>query len=108
MQKKEAPKVEGAQAHLPRLYPHRRDEGTEQTLAAVTTSDHKRLLARGNCHRRGGAIDADALKCDLDQMFSGLPAEPSLMPSLKPRRSWGTKFATRCSALAAWSRLLQL
>jgi len=108
MQKKEAPKVEGAQAHLPRLCPHRRDEGTEQTLAAVTTSDHKGPLARGNCHRRGGTIDADALKCDLDQIFGGLPAEPSLMPSRKPRRSWGTKFATRCSALAAWSRLLQL
>ncbi|ULJ74424.1 M16 family metallopeptidase [Rhizobium gallicum] len=63
----------------------RRDEGTEQTLARVTNSDlkalHKRLFARGNLAIAvAGAIDASALKRDLDRIFGGLPAEPSLMP----------------------------
>ncbi|AJD43686.1 MULTISPECIES: M16 family metallopeptidase [Rhizobium] len=63
----------------------RRNEGTEQTLAAVATSDlkalHKRLFARSNLAIAvAGAIDASALKRDLDRIFGGLPAEPSLMP----------------------------
>ncbi|WP_018240252.1 pitrilysin family protein [Ensifer sp. BR816] len=63
----------------------RRDEGTEQTLATATTSDlkalHKRLFARGNLAIAvTGAIDAGALKHDLNRIFGGLPAEPSIMP----------------------------
>ncbi|MDK1376540.1 MULTISPECIES: pitrilysin family protein [unclassified Sinorhizobium] len=63
----------------------RQDEGTEQALATATTSDlkalHKRLFARGNLTIAvAGAIDASALKQDLDQIFGGLPAEPSLIP----------------------------
>ncbi|MFA1626226.1 M16 family metallopeptidase [Rhizobium mongolense] len=60
-------------------------EGTEQSLAAITPSDlkalHTRLFTRGNLAIAvAGAIDAGALKRDLDQIFSGLPAEPSLVP----------------------------
>jgi zinc protease len=61
----------------------RRDEGTQQTLAAITAEDlrvlHKRLFARGNLTIGVvGAIDAETLKRDLDKVFGGLPAEPSL------------------------------
>ncbi|APG93597.1 M16 family metallopeptidase [Sinorhizobium americanum] len=60
-------------------------EGTEQTLAIATTTDlkalHKRLFARGELAIAvAGAIDAGALKHDLDRIFGGLPAEPSLVP----------------------------
>ncbi|WFU92002.1 pitrilysin family protein (plasmid) [Rhizobium sp. CC1099] len=60
-------------------------EGTEQTLATVTTTDlkalHKRLFARGKLTIAvAGAIDANALKGDLDRIFAGLPATPSLVP----------------------------
>lgn len=60
-------------------------EGTEQTLANATTTDlkalHKRLFARGKLAIAvAGAIDAGALKHDLDRIFGGLPAEPSLVP----------------------------
>ncbi|WP_018098929.1 M16 family metallopeptidase [Sinorhizobium meliloti] len=63
----------------------RPDEGTEQTLATVTTTDlkalHKRLFAGGKLAIAvAGAIDAGALKHDLDRIFGGLPAEPSLVP----------------------------
>ncbi|MFC0804537.1 MULTISPECIES: M16 family metallopeptidase [Sinorhizobium] len=63
----------------------RQDEGTEQTLAAAKPSDlkalRKRLFARGNLTIAvAGAIDAGALKRDLDRIFGGLPAEPSLVP----------------------------
>ena len=61
----------------------RRDEGTRETLAAITADDlkafHKRLFARGNLIIGVvGAIDAETLKRDLDKVFGGLPAEPSL------------------------------
>ncbi|WP_085034699.1 M16 family metallopeptidase, partial [Ensifer aridi] len=63
----------------------RRDEGTEQTLATATTSNlkalHKRLFARGKLTIAvAGAIDAGALKRDLDRIFGGLPTEPRLLP----------------------------
>jgi zinc protease len=61
----------------------RRDEGTRETLAAITADDlhafHKRLFARGNLTIGVvGAIDAETLKRDLDKVFGDLPAEPSL------------------------------
>lgn len=61
----------------------RRDEGTRETLAAITADDlkefHKRLFARSNLIIGVvGAIDAETLKRDLDKVFGGLPAEPSL------------------------------
>ncbi|WP_085032640.1 M16 family metallopeptidase [Ensifer aridi] len=63
----------------------RRPEGSEQTLAAVKTSDlkalHKRILARSNLAIAAvGAIDPGTLKRDLDQIFGGLPATSSLTP----------------------------
>ncbi|ASY60977.1 pitrilysin family protein [Sinorhizobium sp. CCBAU 05631] len=63
----------------------RREEGTVQTLAAVTTSDlkavHERIFARGNLTIAVvGAIDPGTLKRDLDRIFGGLPAGPSLTP----------------------------
>jgi zinc protease len=61
----------------------RRDEGTEQTLAAISADDlkalHKRLFARGNLTVAVvGAIDAKTLAVQLDRLFGDLPAEPSL------------------------------
>lgn len=61
----------------------RRDEGTRETLAAITADDlhafHKRLFARGNLTIGVvGAIDAETLKRDLDKVFGDLPAEPAL------------------------------
>ncbi|MCZ4093170.1 M16 family metallopeptidase [Sinorhizobium psoraleae] len=63
----------------------RRQEGTERTLAAVTSSDlkalHKRIFARGNLTIAAvGAIDPGTLKRDLDRIFGGLPTDPSLVP----------------------------
>ncbi|PDT36608.1 MULTISPECIES: M16 family metallopeptidase [Sinorhizobium] len=63
----------------------RRADGTEQTLAAITATDlkalHKRLFARGKLTIAvAGAIDASALKRDLDRIFGGLPTEPRLLP----------------------------
>ncbi|CDM60521.1 MULTISPECIES: M16 family metallopeptidase [Rhizobium] len=62
----------------------RREEGTEQSLAAVTASDlkalHTHLFARGNLTIAvAGAIDAEALKRDLDQTFGSLPSDALLM-----------------------------
>jgi zinc protease len=61
----------------------RRDEGTWETLAAITADDlhafHKRLFARRNLTIGVvGAIDAETLKRDLDKVFGDLPAEPAL------------------------------
>ncbi|MDK1389262.1 pitrilysin family protein [Sinorhizobium sp. 7-81] len=74
-------------------------EGTEQTLAAVTTSDlrtlHKRLFARGNLSIAvAGAINADTLKRDLDRIFGGLPAEPSLVPIPEAEPKLGQEILT--------------
>jgi zinc protease len=70
----------------------RRDEGTQQTLASITTDDlhafHKRLFSRGNLTIGVvGAIDAETLKRDLDKVFGDLPAEPSLekVDSIQPK-----------------------
>ncbi|ARQ13446.1 Zn-dependent peptidase M16 family protein (plasmid) [Rhizobium etli] len=62
----------------------RQAEGTEQTLATITAADlkalHKRLFARANLTIAvAGAIDASTLKHDLDRIFAGLPATPSLV-----------------------------
>lgn len=59
--------------------------GTPESLAAATTCDlkalHNRVFARSNLVIAvTGAIDADALKSAMDQIFGRLPAEPSLMP----------------------------
>jgi zinc protease len=61
----------------------RRDEGTEETLAAISADDlralHKRLFARGNLTVAVvGAIDAETLARQLDRLFGDLPAEPAL------------------------------
>ncbi len=61
----------------------RRDEGTEQTLAAIAADDlkafHKRLFARENLTVAVvGAIDAETLKIQLDRLFGSLPEKPSL------------------------------
>ncbi|AVA24365.1 pitrilysin family protein [Rhizobium sp. NXC24] len=72
----------------------KREEGTEQSLAAVQISDlkafHKRLFARGNLVIAvAGAIDAGALKRDLDQIFGELPAEPHLTPVIETEPKLG-------------------
>lgn len=63
----------------------RRQEGTPETLAAITADDlrafHRRLFARGNLVVGVvGAIDAETLKTELDKVFGSLPAEPDLQP----------------------------
>ena len=60
-------------------------QGSPESLAAATTSDlkalHNRVFARSNLVIAvTGAIDADALKSAMDQIFGRLPAESSLMP----------------------------
>ena len=61
----------------------RRSEGTAESLAALTVEDlralHGRTFARGNLSVAVvGAIDAAALKVELDRVFGDLPAEPRL------------------------------
>ena len=61
------------------------DEGTEQTLASITADDlkalHRRLFARDNLIVGVvGAIDAETLKKELDQLFGGLPEKAELTP----------------------------
>lgn len=63
----------------------RREEGTVETLAAITPDDlrafHARIFARSNLVVSVvGAIDAETLGSRLDELFAGLPAEPSLVP----------------------------
>ncbi len=63
----------------------REDEGTEQTLAAITAGDlktlHRRLFARDNLVVGVvGAIDAETLKKELDLLFGGLPEKAELTP----------------------------
>jgi len=83
------PNVAAALAWKKTLYgdhPYSRQaKGTEQTLATITAPDlkalHKRLFARANLTIAvAGAIDASTLKRDLDRIFAGLPATPSLVP----------------------------
>lgn len=68
----------------------RRTDGTAESLAGLTAEDlralHARTFARGNLSVAVvGAIDADALKVELDRVFGGLPAEPRLDPVEKAR-----------------------
>lgn len=72
----------------------RRNEGTEQSLAALSSDDlkafHARLFARENLHIGVvGAIDAETLKRDLDKIFGGLPAKPRLTPIAKVEPALG-------------------
>jgi zinc protease len=69
----------------------RRTEGTPETLATITSQDlkafHHRLFARDDLTVAVvGAIDADALKKVLDEVFGGLPAKADLtpVPDIKP------------------------
>ncbi|MBA3449566.1 MAG: insulinase family protein [Pseudaminobacter sp.] len=70
----------------------RRDEGTEQSLAAITVADlkalHKAIFAREKLHVAVvGAIDAETLKLQLDRLFGGLPEKPDLrsVPDIEPK-----------------------
>lgn len=61
----------------------RREEGTPESLRAITVEDlkslHRRVFARENLIVGVvGAIDAETLKAELDRLFGGLPAEPEL------------------------------
>lgn len=63
----------------------RRSEGTEQSLASITADDlrafHKAMFARDNLKVAVvGAIDAEALKAELDKLFGSLPQTPELAP----------------------------
>ena len=63
----------------------REDEGTEQSLNAITADDlrafHKKVFARDRMHVAVvGAIDAETLKRDLDRIFGDLPKSPELTP----------------------------
>ncbi|MEP9397383.1 pitrilysin family protein [Mesorhizobium sp. KR2-14] len=63
----------------------RRAEGTEKTLTTITQDDlrdlHKAIFARQKLKVAVvGAIDADALKVELDKLFGSLPEKPSLTP----------------------------
>jgi len=70
----------------------RPDEGTEESLKAITADDlkalHKALFAREKLHVAVvGAIDAETLKRELDMLFGSLPEKPALTPvaDIKPR-----------------------
>lgn len=68
----------------------RRTDGTAETLAAITAEDlralHAGTFARGNLSIAVvGAIDAAALKTELDRVFGDLPAEPQLRPVEKAK-----------------------
>lgn len=63
----------------------RQDDGTAQTLQAVTADDlrslHKRMFARDNLIVGVvGAIDAETLRKELDQLFGALPEKADLTP----------------------------
>jgi zinc protease len=66
----------------------RPDEGTEKTLAAITADDlrayHKAVFARDNLNVAiVGAIDAEAVKQELDRLFGDLPEKSDLRPVQK-------------------------
>lgn len=63
----------------------RPDEGTEESLAAITAEDlhayHEAVFAREKLHVAVvGAIDAETVKRELDRLFGDLPEKPSLSP----------------------------
>lgn len=63
----------------------RRSEGTEQSLASITSEDlhafHKAMFARDNLKVAVvGAIDAEMLKAELDRLFGALSQKPELTP----------------------------
>ena len=83
------PRKLAQQAWLKALYvdhPYSRlDEGTAESLGAVTADDlravHKRLFARDNLIVGVvGAIDAETLKKELDELFGALPAKSERIP----------------------------
>jgi zinc protease len=70
----------------------KRTDGTPETLATVTSDDlkafHHRQFARDNLTVAVvGAIDAEALKKVLDEVFGGLPEKADLtpVPDIKPK-----------------------
>jgi zinc protease len=83
------PEVEAGRRWLAALYgdhPYARpDEGTAQSLAAITADDlrvlHKALFAREQLKVAVvGAIDAKTLGAELDRLFGALPEKPALRP----------------------------
>ncbi|WP_245262385.1 pitrilysin family protein [Mesorhizobium sp. WSM3626] len=63
----------------------RSDQGTRQSIAAITQDDlkalHKAVFARGELHVAVvGAIDPETLKKKLDLVFGDLPQNPALAP----------------------------
>ena len=63
----------------------RSDQGTRQSIAAITKDDlkalHKAVFARGGLHVAVvGAIDAETLKKKLDMVFGDLPKDQALAP----------------------------
>lgn len=63
----------------------RREEGTVQSLDAITPEDiaafHRRMFAKANLHVAVvGDIDAGTLKTKLDALFGALPDKPELRP----------------------------
>ncbi|MBZ9886973.1 insulinase family protein [Mesorhizobium sp. BR1-1-3] len=63
----------------------RSDQGTKESIAAITSDDlkalHKAVFARGGLHVAVvGAIDAETLKKKLDMVFGDLPQNQALRP----------------------------
>ena len=61
----------------------RRDQGTEETLSAISPADlkafHRRIFARGELYVAiVGAIDEETAKQVLDRLFGDLPEKPEL------------------------------
>ncbi|MCB1383967.1 MAG: insulinase family protein [Notoacmeibacter sp.] len=76
----------------------RRSEGTPETLAAITPADlkafHKAQFARANLHVGVvGAIDPEALKALLDDVFGGLPEKPEQMAVTQATPKFGQNLA---------------
>ncbi|WP_027143210.1 pitrilysin family protein [Mesorhizobium sp. WSM3626] len=70
----------------------RSDQGTRQSIAAITQADlealHKAVFARGGLHVAVvGAIDAETLKKKLDMVFGDLPPNQAIAPvaDIEPR-----------------------
>ncbi len=74
----------------------RREEGTPETLAAITPDElhamHRRLFARGELFVGiVGAIDAETASAMLDRIFGELPAEPDLEPVADAHLNFGKR-----------------